>query len=51
MFKNSVKLRNFVAKDLRTPKYSLKRQKTARDFIRAVEKSKTMKEIRENYAY
>ena len=51
MFKDSIKIRNFVAKDLRTPKYSLKRQKTAKDFARSVEKNKTQKEIRENYAY
>ena len=51
MFKNTVKIRNFVAKDLRTPKYSLKRQKTAKDFVRSIEKNKTRKEIQENYAY
>jgi hypothetical protein len=51
MFKNTVKNRNFVAKDLRTPKYSMKRQKTSKDFVRAVEKLRTKKEIYENYAY
>lgn len=50
MFKDSIKIRNLVAKDLRTPKYSMKRQKTAKDFARSVEKNKTQREIRENYA-
>lgn len=51
MFKNVIKNKNFVAKDLRTPKYSMKRQKTSKDFVRAVEKTKIKKEIFENYAY
>jgi hypothetical protein len=51
MFKNTVKNRNFVAKDLRTPKYSLKRQKTAKDFVRSIEKNRARKEISEIYVY
>jgi len=51
MFKNIVKNRNFIAKDLRTPKYSLKRQKTAKDFVRSIEKNRARKEISEIYVY
>jgi hypothetical protein len=51
MFKNTVKNRNFIAKDLRTPKYSLKRQKTAKDFVRSIEKNRARKESSEIYVY
>lgn len=49
MNRTELKIRNFVAKDLRTPKYSLKRQRTAKDFVRSVEKNRARKEILEKY--
>lgn len=44
------KMRNFVAKDLRTEKYLHKRQRTIKDFVRSVEKNKIRKELINDYA-
>lgn len=51
MKKIVIKKRNFVAKDLFTPKYALKRHRTAKDYVRSIEKNKTKREITDNYAY
>jgi hypothetical protein len=48
MKKKTLKIRNFVAKDLRTAKYSHKRHRTAKDFVRSLEKNKIRKEIEQN---
>lgn len=44
-----LKIRNFVAKDLRTAKYSHVRHRSAKDFVRSLEKTKIRKEIQNNY--
>lgn len=44
-----LKIRNFVAKDLRTSKYLHKRHRTSKDFVRSLEKTKMRKEIKNNY--
>jgi hypothetical protein len=48
MKKKTLKIRNFVAKDLRTAKYSPKRHRTAKDFVRSLEKTKMRKELMNN---
>lgn len=45
------KKRNFVAKDLFTPKYAMKRHRSGKDYVRSVEKNKIKREIKDNYAY
>jgi hypothetical protein len=50
MKKIVLKKRNFVAKDLFTPKYAMKRHRTAKDYVRSIEKNKIKKEITDNYA-
>lgn len=46
----TLKPRNLVAKDLMSGKYRCKRERSAKDYLRTAEKSKTYKEIRQ-YAY
>jgi hypothetical protein len=48
MNKKTPKIRNFVAKDLRTAKYSHVRHRSVKDFVRSLEKNKTRKEIENN---
>jgi hypothetical protein len=48
MKKKTLKIRNYVAKDLRTAKYSHKRHRSAKDFVRSFEKNKIRKEIEHN---